>query len=145
MLDSTPLTPVADDVGPQPVLDVRLVHGADLAQVVEIVPVATEEDVLAVVDLHAGLRVAEREGPAAQERPLFDQGDAESQPQQPSDGRKAGQTAAEDGYRPCSRAAGSRLSAHSLAIKKSFSVRLSPMRSVKTSKSARSMRSRMRL
>ena len=137
--------PVSDDLGPQPVLDVRLVYGPYLSQVVEIVPVAAEEDVLAVVDLYAGLRVAEREGPAAQERPLFDQGYAESQPQQPPGGREPGQTSAKDGYRPRSRAAGIRLSAHSLAMRRSFSVRPRPMRSAKTSKSARSIRSRMRL
>ena len=85
--------PVAHDLDPQARLKVRLVQSAHCLEEVDVVPAATHEDMLAVVHLLAGLAVAERERPAAEERALFDHRHLQTVLQQPQRSREAGEAA----------------------------------------------------
>ena len=67
-------------------LQAHVVDRADLAEEREGVGVTAEQDVLAVVDLLAGLAIGERRGPAAEPRARLEHEDARSTAGQP-DGR----------------------------------------------------------
>ena len=99
----------------------RPVQHAEALQEADVRAAAAEEDVLAVVDLLARLRVSEGEGPAAQERALLDQRDAVAVVEEGAGGGEAGK-AASDHHAVARRRMGRRLCSHNRTIRNSFSL-----------------------
>ena len=117
--DSLPAT-VAEDGNVQPRRDVGVLQGAKLLEEVHVGRAATQEDMLAVVYLLAGVGLRKGERPAAQEGSLLHQDHRMAAIGEVAGGGHPRQPAAYDYYLPEALAAIP--FAHSLAISTSFSL-----------------------
>ena len=130
----------------QPLLAARQFERADLVEEAPVGVAAAEEDVLAVVDLLAGLAVDERVRPAAEVRPALHERHAAAGVDEPPRSGHARQPAPEhcDGGQRF-RTPRSRAVVHSLHVSLSFSQDERPTRSEKTSQPREAIRCSKRL
>ena len=139
----TPLA-IQQHLHAQFLLQICLVDRAYRPQEIDVVCAASEEDVLAVVNLDTLFAIDERVGASPKEGSFFHQRNVVAVRQQPASCREPRQAASQYDYLLLGYV-GIRLDAHSLAVSISFSRVPRPMRRLYTSNSEDSMRSRIAL